>query len=104
VTIQGQTQPRQVGQIQLAYFVNPAGLSSIGQNLMAESAASGAPTTGTPGTNGFGTLASGYLEQSNVDVVGQMVQMIVAMRAYEVNSKAIQTSDEMLQTANQVKR
>lgn len=100
----GQTEPQQAGAIQLASFVNPAGLSSIGRNLLVATAASGDPTTGAPNGGQYGTLAQNYLEQSNVDVVHEMVEMIVAMRAYEVNSKAIQTSDEMLQIANQVRR
>lgn len=104
VTLPGQTQPQEIGQIQLASFVNPAGLSSIGRNLLRATAASGDPQTGTPGERNLGRTVSGYLEQSNVDVVQEMVQMIVAMRAYEVNSKAIQTSDEMLQVANNVRR
>jgi len=104
VKLPGQTQMQQVGQIQLASFVNPSGLSSLGKNLFAGTAASGDPKTGTPGLTNLGQLVQGYVEQSNVDVVNEMVQMIVAMRAYETNSKAIQTSDEMLQTANQIRR
>ncbi|NUP99468.1 MAG: flagellar basal-body rod protein FlgG [Armatimonadetes bacterium] len=104
VKLPGQTEMQEVGQIQLASFVNPSGLSSIGKNLFVATAASGDPQTGSPGTTNLGTLVQGYIEQSNVDVVQEMVQMIVAMRAYEVNSKAIQTSDEMLQVANQVRR
>ncbi len=104
VQMPGQTEMQEVGQIQLATFVNPSGLSSIGKNLFVATAASGDPQTGTPGLQNFGSLVQGYIEQSNVDVVQEMVQMIVAMRAYEVNSKAIQTSDEMLQVANQVRR
>lgn len=104
VSLPGQTEQQKVGQIQLSTFVNPSGLSSVGKNLLKDTAASGTPQQGTPGQNGFGQLQEGYLEQSNVDVVQEMVQMIVAMRAYEVNSKAIQTSDEMLQVANQVRR
>ncbi|MBI2298651.1 MAG: flagellar basal-body rod protein FlgG [Armatimonadetes bacterium] len=104
VTLPGQIQPQNVGQIQLASFVNPAGLSSIGRNLFQATASSGDPQTGAPGERNLGRLVQGYVEQSNVDVVQEMVQMIVAMRAYEVNSKAIQTSDEMLQVANNVRR
>lgn len=104
VKLPGQVEMQEVGQIQLASFVNPSGLSSIGKNLFAATAASGDPQTGTPGLNNLGGLVQGYIEQSNVDTVQEMVQMIVAMRAYEVNSKAIQTSDEMLQVANQVRR
>lgn len=104
VQLPGQTTMQEIGQIQLASFVNPSGLSSIGKNLFEATAASGDPQTGTPGLQNYGSLVQGYLEESNVDVVQEMVQMIVAMRAYEVNSKAIQTSDEMLQVANQVRR
>lgn len=104
VTIPGNSNPQEVGQLQLASFVNPAGLNSIGRNLMTETAASGAPVTGTPGEDGFATIAQGYLEMSNVQVVEEMVNMIVAQRAYEVNSKAIQTSDDMLQQANNLRR
>lgn len=100
----GQTAPTEIGNIELARFVNPAGLSSIGRNLFVESDASGDPITGTPGEEGYGTLAQGYLEMSNVSVVDEMVNMITAQRAYEINSKAIQTADEMLQQANNLKR
>ncbi|MFZ1984880.1 MAG: flagellar basal-body rod protein FlgG [Desulfatitalea sp.] len=100
----GQTAPADVGNIQLARFVNPAGLNSIGRNLFLRSEASGDATTGTPGEEGYGTLAQGYLEMSNVSVVDEMVNMITAQRAYEINSKAIQAADEMLQTANNLKR
>jgi flagellar basal-body rod protein FlgG len=98
----GQTAPTQVGTIQLAGFVNPAGLQSIGQNLYLETAASGAPTTNTPGTNGAGLLNQGYVETSNVNVVEELVNMIATQRAYELNSKAIQTSDQMLQRLAQL--
>jgi flagellar basal-body rod protein FlgG len=100
----GQTQPTDVGTIELARFVNPAGLESIGRNLFVQTPASGDPTTGTPGEDGFGTVAQGYLEMSNVSVVDEMVNMITAQRAYEINSKAIQAADDMLQTANGLKR
>jgi flagellar basal-body rod protein FlgG len=95
----GQTQPQQVGQINLARFVNPAGLTAIGKNLFLQTAASGSPTVTQPGINGAGTLQGGYLENSNVSVVTEIVNMIVAQRAYEANSKAITTADQMLQTA-----
>jgi len=98
----GQTAPTQVGTIQLAGFVNAAGLQSIGQNLYLETAASGAPTTNTPGTNGAGLLNQGYVETSNVNVVEELVNMIATQRAYELNSKAIQTSDQMLQRLAQL--
>jgi flagellar basal-body rod protein FlgG len=104
VILPGQSQPSTVGNIELASFTNPAGLNSIGQNLYTQSAASGDPTTGTPGQDNFGTVSQGYLEMSNVSVVDEMVNMITAQRAYETNSKTIQASDEMLQTANNLKR
>ncbi len=100
----GQTAPSDVGNIQLARFVNPAGLEAIGRNLFLETNSSGTATTGTPGLEGFGTVAQGYVELSNVSVVDEMVNMITAQRAYEINSKAIQSADEMLQTANNLKR
>ena len=100
----GATAPAVVGNIELSRFVNPAGLQSIGRNLFLQTAASGDPTTGTPGVDGFGTIAQGYLEMSNVSVVDEMVNMITAQRAYEINSKAIQTADDMLQMANSLKR
>jgi flagellar basal-body rod protein FlgG len=100
----GQTVPSEVGNVELARFPNQAGLKSIGRNLYVETDASGAVATGTPGLDGYGTIAQGYLEMSNVSVVEEMVNMIVTQRAYEVNSKVIQTSDDMLQVANQLKR
>lgn len=100
----GDATPSEIGSIELARFVNPSGLISMGKNLFLTSNASGDNITGTAGEDGFGTLAQGFLEMSNVSVVDEMVNMITAQRAYEVNSKAIQTADEMLQTANNVKR
>jgi len=100
----GQTTPTQLGQIQLAFFANPAGLKAIGQNLFQQTVSSGTPTLGTPGINGLGTINQGYLEMSNVSVVQEMVDMIAAQRAYETNAKVIQTSDQMLQTANNLKQ
>jgi len=100
----GDATPSEIGSIELARFVNPSGLISMGKNLFITSNASGDNITGTAGEDGFGTLAQGFLEMSNVSVVDEMVNMITAQRAYEVNSKAIQTADEMLQTANNVKR
>jgi flagellar basal-body rod protein FlgG len=85
-------------------FINPAGLKAMGKNLYQETDASGAATAGTPGTDNVGTVAQGYLVMSNVEIVDEMVAMIVGQRAYEINSKAVQTSDAMLQTANQLKR
>ena len=96
VTVPGQTTPQNIGQIQLASFANPAGLESRGQNLYLETAASGSPISNTPGTDGMGLLQQGYLETSNVNVVEELVSMIQTQRAYEINSKAIQTSDQML--------
>ena len=96
VTIAGQTAAQTVGQLQLASFVNPAGLEPKGQNLYAETAASGAPAAATPGQNGLGTIAQGFVETSNVNVVEELVSMIQTQRAYELNSKAISTSDQML--------
>jgi flagellar basal-body rod protein FlgG len=100
----GQTTPTEIGTIELARFVNPAGLHSIGRNLFIPTEASGDVQTGTAGEEGFGILTQGFLEMSNVSVVEEMVGLITAQRAYEVNSKAIQTSDEMLQIANNLRR
>ncbi|MCF7762506.1 MAG: flagellar basal-body rod protein FlgG [Verrucomicrobia bacterium] len=91
-------------QVQLTRFNNPAGLQAVGGNLFRESLASGAPETGNPGENGFGELSQGFLEMSNVKVVEEMVKLILAQRAYEVNSKAIQAADEMLQQSNNLRR
>ncbi|MBP2666913.1 MAG: flgG 2 [Firmicutes bacterium] len=103
-TIPGQATPQTLGQIEIARFVNPAGLESIGGNLFKETAASGTPTVVNPGNEGAGTLVQKYLEMSNVQVVEEMVNMIVGQRAYEINAKAVTTSDEMLSTANTMKR
>jgi len=100
----GQTVPSTVGNIQLATFNNPAGLLSIGKNFYLQTDASGNATTGTPGQNAVGTIGQGFLEMSNVSVAEEMVNMIIGQRAYEANSKAITTSDEMLQLANNLKR
>lgn len=100
----GQTAPTTVGTIQLASFSNPSGLNAIGKNLFLPTDSSGTATTGTAGQNGLGTLEQGYLEMSNVSVVEEMVNMIVGQRAYEINSKAVQASDEMLQQAAGLKR
>ncbi len=100
----GSTTPTQVGNIQLAHFPNPAGLKNIGRNLFLQTDASGSPITGTPGENGLGTIAQGFLEMSNVRVVEEMVNMIAGQRAYEANSKAVITSDQMLATAVNIKR
>ena len=100
----GETTSSEIGTIELARFINPAGLISMGKNLFMTSEASGDEMTGTAGEDGLGTLAQGFLEMSNVSVVDEMVNMITAQRAYESNSKAIQAADEMLQLANNVKR
>jgi flagellar basal-body rod protein FlgG len=101
-TLAGQTAPQTIGQIQLASFANPAGLEAKGQNLFLETAASGAPTPNSPGADGLGVLQQGYLETSNVNVVEELVSMIQTQRAYEINSKAIQTSDQMLARLSQL--
>jgi len=93
----GSTAITQIGTVQLADFVNPAGLQPIGDNLFLESSASGSPQAGNPGLNGLGTLAQGYVESSNVNVVEELVNMIETQRAYEMNSRAISTTDQMLQ-------
>ena len=90
--------------VQLVRFANPSGLESLGGNLYKETLASGTPELGNPGENGFGQLQQGYLEMSNVKVVEEMVNMILAQRAYEVNSKAVQASDEMMQMSNNLRR
>ena len=100
----GDSTPSEVGTIELARFVNPAGLVSTGRNLYLTSEASGDEMSGIPGEDGLGSLAQGFLEMSNVSVVDEMVSMITAQRAYETNSKSIQTADEMLQLANNIKR
>jgi flagellar basal-body rod protein FlgG len=95
-TISGTTTPTQIGTIQLATFVNVGGLQSVGENLYVETASSGTPTPNTPGSNGAGVLNQGYVETSNVNVAEELVQMIQTQRAYELNSRVIQTSDSML--------
>lgn len=96
--------PEDIGQIELARFLNPAGLESLGRNTFAPTAASGDPRFGTPGVSGFGTVLSGFLEGSNVEVVEEMVSLITAQRAYEINSRSIQTADQMLSAATQLVR
>jgi flagellar basal-body rod protein FlgG len=103
VTLPGQTTPSDVGQIQLANFVNPAGLQAVGHNLLKPTRASGEPQLGEPGADGRGTLLQGAVEQSNVDIVEEMIGMISAQRSYEINSKVITTADEMLRAASQMK-
>ena len=104
VTQTGQTQPQQVGQITISHFVNPTGLNQIGRNLLQPTLASGDAIDGVPGTDGLGTIAQGFLEVSNVDVAEEMVNMIIGQRAYEANSKTIQTVDQMLQLVTNLKR
>ncbi len=98
--VSGNSAPTQVGSIQLADFINPAGLQPIGNNLLLETVSSGAPQTGVPGLNGLGTVEQGMLESSNVNVVEELVNMIETQRAYEMNSKAIAAADEMLRYVN----
>jgi len=104
VTLAGQQAPQQVGTLELAMFQNPAGLQAKGGNLFVATTASGDPVTGVPGTDGLGTLAQGFIEDSNVSVVEEMVNMILGQRAYEANSKVIRTADEMLQQINNLAR
>ncbi|HOD65422.1 MAG TPA: flagellar basal-body rod protein FlgG [candidate division Zixibacteria bacterium] len=104
VMVAGQSDPVEIGQIELARFVNPAGLLAVGRNLLTPTRASGDALTDVPTQSGLGQIDQGYLEMSNVKVVDEMVNMIVAQRAYEMNSKAIQTADDMAQIANNLKR
>lgn len=104
VILQGQPEPENVGQLELVSFMNPAGLRSIGGNLYEQTEASGSPSYGLPGDDGFGTVLQGYLEKSNVDIVQEMISLIVSQRAYEINSKAVKTSDELLAMTNNIKR
>jgi flagellar basal-body rod protein FlgG len=100
----GSSTPVEIGQIEIAKFANPAGLMPIGKNLFLQTDSSGEAITGIPGSEGMGTISQGFLELSNVNIVEEMVNMIISQRAYEINSKAIQASDEMLQTINNLKR
>ena len=100
----GQIEDTELGQITLVRFVNPQGLEALGINVFGETSASGAPLEDIPGQNGLGTIRQGYLEMSNVSVVDELVSLIVGQRAYEANSRSVQTSDEMLQTAVNLKR
>jgi flagellar basal-body rod protein FlgG len=100
VRLPGATATTQVGNLQLVDFINPAGLQPIGANLYVETSASGTAQSGTPGSNGMGSMIQGYVEGSNVNVVEELVSMIETQRAYEMNSKAISTSDQMLQFVN----
>ncbi|MGD9808192.1 MAG: flagellar basal-body rod protein FlgG [Deferribacterales bacterium] len=104
VTLPGQEEAQEIGQIELARFINPAGLKAIGKNLFLPTGSSGEPVTGVPDADGYGSIAQNILEMSNVSVVDEMVNMITGQRAYEINSKAVQTGDEMLQIVNNLKR
>jgi flagellar basal-body rod protein FlgG len=96
-------EPQEIGQVELVKFMNPSGLKNIGHNLFQRTATSGEPIPGNPGAEGFGTVEQYYLENSNVDVVNEMVNMIVAQRAYEINSKVIKTADDMMSLVNRLK-
>lgn len=100
----GNVTPQQVGQIRVVNFANPAGLSGLGRSLFQNTTASGEPIEGVPGTDGLGQLSQGFLEISNVSVVEEMVNLITGQRAYEINSRAIQAADEMLQTSTNLRR
>jgi len=104
VTQAGSSDPQEVGKITLVKFANPAGLMAVGRSILKETPASGSPVVGTPGTDGLGTVVSGFLEMSNVDVVKEMVEMIRAQRAYQINSRVIRGVDEMLGTVADIKR
>ncbi|MDD3050881.1 MAG: flagellar basal-body rod protein FlgG [Candidatus Cloacimonetes bacterium] len=104
VVLHGESTAEEIGQIELARFVNPAGLKSIGGNLYQETSASGAPSVGIPGNTTYGRVMQGYLENSNVEIVQEMEDMILAQRGYELNSKVVRTSESMLETANGLKR
>lgn len=104
VLLVGSDEPQSLGQIEIARFINPAGLKAVGHNILTTTVASGLPIVGVPSLDGLGKIDQGALEVSNVQVVDEMVNMIIAQRAYEINSKAIQTSEEMAQIANNLKR
>ena len=104
VTMAGSNEQQELGQIELARFINPSGLKSIGRNLLKQTPASGEPIVGNPELEGFGAVAQGFLENSNVEVVSEMVNMITAQRAYEINSKTIKTADDMMGIVNNLKR
>jgi flagellar basal-body rod protein FlgG len=104
VIAEGENEPNELGTIELYRFANPAGLRALGNNLYAESEASGVAQAGEAGQDGFGAIEAGMLEASNVSVVEEMIRLIEAQRAYELNSKAIQTSEDMLTVTNQLKR
>ncbi len=100
----GSTTATSIGQIEIAQFINPGGLKALGKNLFSESGSSGTAATANPGSDGLGTINQGFLELSNVNIVEEMVNMIVSQRAYELNSKVVSTSDEMMRMANSLKR
>ncbi|HHN46986.1 MAG TPA: flagellar basal-body rod protein FlgG [Planctomycetes bacterium] len=104
VVLRDETVPREIGQIEVASFINPAGLRAYGDNLYLPTEASGIARTGTPGTGEFGSIVSGFLETSNVEAVKELVGLITAQRAYEMNSKVIQSADDMLQVASNLRR
>jgi len=104
VRLAGETETMEVGQLELARFINPAGLRALGSNLFIETDASGPPILGAPGEDGMSQVRQGILEMSNVQVVEEMVGMIIAQRAYEANSKGVQTADDLLRIANGLKR
>jgi flagellar basal-body rod protein FlgG len=104
VGLPNQTGPQQVGQLEMVNFINPTGLNPIGANLYAATDKSGEPNRGKPGDDGFGTISQGFTESSNVQLVDELVNLIAAQRAYEVNSKVIQASDEMLGISNNLRR
>jgi flagellar basal-body rod protein FlgG len=104
VVLPGETEAQEVGQIEMAKFINPGGLRNLGGNLFEATDASGDAILGNPGTDGNGQLMQGYLEKSNVNVVDEMVELIVAQRAFEINSKAIRTAEQMMELANNIKR
>jgi flagellar basal-body rod protein FlgG len=101
--IQGEIAMRELGQLELATFINPVGLEAIGDNLLLETAASGPATLGTPGSNGYGSVLQGFLESSNVNPVQEITSLITAQRAYDMNSKVISASDEMMMTVTQLR-
>ena len=104
VNVAGQSAAQQVGTIELASFQNPAGLLALGGNLFTTTTASGEPITGVPGTDGIGTITQGFLEESNVSVVEEMITMILGQRAYEANSRVVKAADEMLAQVNNMAR
>jgi flagellar basal-body rod protein FlgG len=101
--LEGEDAPTEIGRIKLFKFINPSGLSASGESLFTETVASGGTTEGTPGSNGFGHLAQGFVESSNVNMVEEMVKLIVAQRAYQINSRAVRNVDEMLSIANSIR-